>query len=69
MLPCPGLGEEGGEAVVDDAGGLVGGDHAVRLDPVLQAVQLPASVAHLATGLPHVNGNAFPHSLAWVAET
>jgi hypothetical protein len=29
---------------------------------VLQAVQLPAGIPHLATGLPHVDGNAFPHS-------
>jgi hypothetical protein len=28
---------------------------------VLQAVQLPAGIAHLATGLANVNRNALPH--------
>jgi hypothetical protein len=65
MLPSPSLGEEGAEAVVDSAGALVGGDDAVGLDAVLQAVELPASVAHLAAGLADVNRNAFPHLADW----
>ena len=28
---------------------------------VLHAVELPAGVAHLDTGLAHVHGDAFPH--------
>ena len=36
-----------------------GHDGAVRLDAVLQAVQLPASIAHLDTGLANVDGEAF----------
>ena len=59
------LGEEGAEAVVNDAGGLVRGDHAVGLDAVLQAVQLPAGIAHLAAGLANVNRNALPHGCCW----
>ena len=55
-----GLGEEGVEGVVRDADGLVGGHLAVGLDPMLEAVELPASVAHLATCLAHVDGDAFP---------
>ena len=54
------LGKEGVERVVGDADGFVGGHLPVRLDPVLQAIELPASVAHLATGLAHVDGDAFP---------
>ena len=54
------LGKEGVERVVGDADGLVGGHLAVGLDAVLQAIELPASVAHLATGLAHVDGDAFP---------
>ena len=54
------LSKEGVERVVRDADGLVGGHLPVGLDPVLQAIELPASVAHLATGLAHVDGDAFP---------
>ena len=54
------LRKEGVERVVRDADGLVGGHLPVRLDAVLQAIELPARVAHLATGLTHVHGDAFP---------
>ena len=54
------LSKEGVERVVGDADGLVGGHLAVRLDAVLQAIELPARVAHLATSLAHVDGDAFP---------
>ena len=54
------LSKEGVERVVRDADGLVGRHLAVRLDAVLQAIELPARVAHLATGLTHVHGDAFP---------
>ena len=54
------LGKEGVERVVGDADGLVRGHLAVGLDAVLQAIELPASVPHLATGLAHVDGDAFP---------
>ena len=54
------LGEEGVEGVVGDADGLVGGHLAVGLDPMLEAVELPASIAHLASCLAHVDGDAFP---------
>jgi hypothetical protein len=59
MLAGTSLGEESAEAVVQGTGGM---QHAVRLNAVLQAVQLPAGIPHLATGLPNVDGNAFPHS-------
>ena len=60
MLAGTSLGEESAEAVIQRPGGR--GQHAVRLNAVLQAVQLPAGIPHLATGLPNVDGNAFPHS-------
>ena len=52
--------EKGVEGVVAGADGLVGGHLAVGLDAVLEAVELPARVPHLATRLPHVDGDAFP---------
>ncbi len=58
MLAGAGLREEGVEGVVAAADGLVGGHLAVGLDAVLQAVELPAGIADLATGLADVNGDA-----------
>ena len=48
--PCY-LGEEGVEAVVSASHSLVRRHAAIRLNAVLQAVELPASVANLDTGL------------------
>ena len=45
VLAGPGLSEEGAEAVVDLAGGLLRGHAAVGLDAVFEAVQLPAGIA------------------------
>ena len=56
MFSTAGLGEEGLEGVVSE--GLVRGHAAVRLDTVLQTVELPTSIANLATGLPDMNGDA-----------
>ena len=58
MLASPSFREEGVEGVITTANGLVGGHLAIRLDAVLQAVELPAGVAHLATGLAHMDGDA-----------
>ena len=58
VLAGAGLREECVEGVVAAADGLVGGHLAVGLDAVLQAVELPAGVAHLATGLAHMDGDA-----------
>ena len=57
MVARPSLREEGAERVI--AGLLVGGHGAIGLDTVLQAVQLPAGVAHLDTGLPDMDGETF----------
>ena len=59
VLSGAGLGEEGVEGVVAAADRLVGGHLSVGLDAVLEAVELPAGVAHLAARLAHVHGDAF----------
>ena len=51
MLAGAGLGEEGGEAVVNRLAGVGHGQLAVGLDAVLHAVKLPAGIAHLDSGL------------------
>jgi hypothetical protein len=56
------LGEEGVEGVIAAANGLVRGHLAVRLDTVLEAVELPARIADLNTGLTDVDGENFTHS-------
>ena len=51
MLARAGLGEEGVERVITATDRLVARHLAVRLNTVLQAEELPATVADLATGL------------------
>ena len=58
VLAGAGLGEEGAEGVIAVPHGLVRGDGAVRLDAVLETVKLPAGIAHLATGLADMDGDA-----------
>lgn len=50
--------EEGVEGVITTPQGLVAGHGATGLDVVLQAVQLPAGIAHLHSGLAHMDGDA-----------
>lgn len=57
MLPSSGLTEEGVEGVVSSSDGLVAGHLSVRLDPMFQAVKLPAGIANLDTGLTNVDGD------------
>eukprot|EP00916_Digyalum_oweni_P009708 GHVL01016352.1.p1 GENE.GHVL01016352.1~~GHVL01016352.1.p1 ORF type:complete len:468 (-),score=45.07 GHVL01016352.1:77-1480(-) len=61
VLASAGLAEEGVEGVITTADGLVGGHLAVRLDAVLQAVQLPAGIADLDSGLADVDGDTLAH--------
>ena len=56
MLSSSCLGEEGGEGVITK--GLVRGHVTIRLDAVLQAVELPTGIADLATSLANVDGDA-----------
>jgi hypothetical protein len=53
--------EEGTEAVIIPSSSFVRRDHTIRLNTMLQAVELPAGIAHLATSLANVNRNALPH--------
>jgi hypothetical protein len=61
VLAGTGLAEERIERIVTTTDRLVRRHLTVRLDTVLQAVQLPARIADLDTGLPDVNGNDFTH--------
>ena len=62
MLAGTSLREEGAETVIKSASSLIRWQHAIRLNAMLQAIQLPAGIAHLATSLANVNRNALPHS-------
>merc|ERR1712018_226074 len=55
VLAGASLGEEGVEGVITAPDGLVRGHLAIRLDTVLQAVQLPAGIANLDSGLADVD--------------
>ena len=61
VLASTGFGEEGREAVVNRLAGVAHGQLAVGLDAVLHAVQLPAGVAHLDSGLADMDRDTFPH--------
>ena len=59
MFAGASLAEEGVEGIISATNGLVRGHLAIRLDAVLQAVQLPAGVAHLDSGLADMDADAF----------
>ena len=59
VLAGAGLAEECVEGVIAASDGLVAGHLAIRLDPVLQAVQLPTGIAHLHPALAQVDGDYF----------
>ena len=61
VLARAGLREEGVEGVVAAADGLVGGHLAIRLDAVLEAVQLPARIADLHAALAKVDRDDLAH--------
>merc|ERR1712195_159340 len=61
VLASASLGEEGVEGIVTTSDGLVGWHLAIRLDAVLEAVKLPASVSDLATALTDVDRDTFTH--------
>merc|ERR1712216_872943 len=61
MLASTSLREEGVEGVISTTNGLVGGHLAIRLDTVLQAVKLPATVTDLATALADMDGDSLAH--------
>ena len=55
MLSSSSLAKEGVEGVISAADGLVGRHLAVRLDTVLETVELPAGISDLDTGLSSVD--------------
>jgi len=63
VLAGAGLGEKGVEGIITATDGLVGRHLAIRLDTVLEAEKLPASVTDLNTGLTDVDANNFTHDL------
>ena len=58
VLASTSLAEEGVEGVITASDGLVRGHLAIRLDAVLQAVQFPAGITDLDTGLANVDRDA-----------
>ena len=55
MFAGTSLAEERVEGVIAASDSLIRGHLAVRLDPMFKTVQFPAGIAHLGTGLPHVD--------------
>lgn len=55
MFSSPSFTKEGVEGVVPSPDGLVAGHLPIWLDPMFQAVELPAGIANLHAGLPHVD--------------
>jgi hypothetical protein len=61
MLASAGLGEEGVERIISATDRLVRGHLTIRLDTMLEAEKLPASVTDLDTSLSNVDANHFSH--------
>ena len=61
MLSSSGFGEKGVEGIITTSDGLVRRHLTIRLNTVLEAVQLPASITNLDTGLSNMNGDNFTH--------
>jgi hypothetical protein len=62
MLASTSLGEEGVEGVIATTNGFIGGHLSIRLDAVLEAEKLPASIANLHTTLSEVKAEDLTHS-------
>lgn len=60
MFPGPSFTEESIKTVVPTTDSFVRWHLPVRLDPMFEAIQLPARVSDLNSGLTDMNGNAFP---------
>jgi hypothetical protein len=61
VLASTSLGKEGVERVIATADSLIGGHLSIRLDAVLEAVKLPASISGLDTSLTDVDRKTFTH--------
>ena len=61
VLAGTSLREEGVEGIITAADGLVAGHLPIGLNAVLKAIQLPARVTRLDTGLANVDGDNLTH--------
>jgi len=61
VLAAASFGEEGVEGIVMSSNSLVRWHLSIRLDSVLKTVELPASIANLATSLADMDGDALAH--------
>ena len=68
VLAGTSLREEGVEGIITATDGLVRGHLAIRLDAVLEAVELPAGVTDLDTGLAQVNADNFTHVVDTISQ-
>ena len=59
VFASAGLAEEGVERIITASDGLVTGHLTIRLDTVLQAVQLPAGITDLDSSLTNVDRDTF----------
>ena len=59
VLASSGLAEEGVEGIITTSDGLVRGHLTIRLDSMLQTVQLPTGVSDLDSGLADMDGDTF----------
>ena len=59
VLPGTSLREEGVEGIISTSNGLVTGHLTIGLDTVLEAVEFPAAVTGLDTGLAHMDRDTF----------
>ena len=59
MLASTGFREKGVERVISSSNGLVRGHLTIRLDTVLQTVELPTGITNLAPGLANVDRDTF----------
>jgi hypothetical protein len=55
MLASASLREEGIEGIIATSNGLIRGHLTIRLDSVLKAVEFPAGITSLDTGLTNMN--------------
>jgi hypothetical protein len=61
MFSSSSLGKESIEGIIRSMDRLVAWHLTIRLDSMLQAVQLPAGISHLDSGLTDMYGDTFTH--------
>jgi len=61
VFSSAGFAEESIEAVITTSNGFVRGHLAIRLNPVLKAIEFPAGIADLDSSLANMDGDTFTH--------